>query len=144
MAHANAADAYRAWINELWNGDLDSLETAAARLVADDFVGSWPGAPEMVRGRDALAQVVRAGRLPFDGLRFDIEVGPVVSDDLVAARWVGRGRYAGGEHALPGATAAAGTPVEFHGHDILRFADGVFDTYWVISEGEHLMAQLTS
>lgn len=142
MTYPDPTVAYRAWIDELWNGDLDALEEVAATLVTDDFVGTWPGVPAMVRGPSALAGVVRAGRLPFDGLRFDIEVGPIASGDLVAARWVGRGEYAGGEHALPGATAPAGTPVEFRGHDILRFADGVFSEYWVISEGEHLMAQL--
>lgn len=141
--YTDAAEAYRAWIDQLWNGPLDELEDVAAALVTDDFVGSWPGAPEMVRGAEALAGVVRAGRLPFDGLRFEIEIGPITSGDLVAARWVGRGRYAGGEHALPGATAPAGTPVEFRGHDILRFRGGTFGEYWVVSEGEHLMSQLT-
>ncbi|PSL01157.1 SnoaL-like protein [Haloactinopolyspora alba] len=141
--YGDAAAAYQAWIDQLWNGPLDDLEDVASGLVARDFVGSWPGAPEMVRGAAALAGVVRAGRLPFDGLRFEIEVGPITSGDLVAARWVGRGRYAGGERALPGATAPAGTPVEFRGHDILRFAGGAFSEYWVISEGEHLMSQLT-
>lgn len=143
MSDDDLATAYRAWIDELWNGDLDALDDVVARLVSDDFVGSWPGAAGMVRGRTALAEVVRAGRLPFDGLIFDIEVGPIVSGDLVAGRWVGRGEYAGGAHALPGATAPAGTAVEFRGHDIMRFSGGVFVEYWVISEGEHLMAQLT-
>lgn len=142
MSYSTAVEAYEAWIGELWNGDLDRAEETAAALVSEDFVGVWPGPDATVRGPAALAGVVRAGRLPFDGLRFEVEVGPIVSGDLVAARWAGRGRYAGGPHGLPGATAEAGAPVEFRGHDILRFADGRFVEYWVISEGEHLMDQL--
>ena len=42
----------------------------------------------------------------FLDLSFAVEVGPVAEGDLVAARWIGRGRYKGG---LAGAgTAEAG------------------------------------
>jgi hypothetical protein len=36
----------------------------------------------------------------------------------------------------------AGTQVSFSGHDLLRVDRGRFAEYWVISEQEHLMAQL--
>lgn len=133
---------YGRWLSELWNGDLDRLEEVAAGLVTPDFVGHWPGRPALVRGVDALAATVRAGRLPFDPITFAVEVGPLSTGELVAARWVGRGAYAGGRYALPGATAPPGRSVEFHGHDLLRLADGRFAEYWVISEEDHLMAQL--
>jgi predicted ester cyclase len=83
--------------------------------------------------------MVQEGHAPFDDLTFEIEVGPVVDGDLVAARWAGRGRYKGG---IPGATAAAGTPVAFGGIDLLRARDGRFAEYWVSSDGLQLMAQL--
>lgn len=134
---------YDRWLADLWNGDLEPLEETAAALVAPDFVGHWPGQPALVRGPGELAAVVRQGRLPFDPLAFSVEVGPLADGNLVAARWVARGAYGGGEHALPGVTAAPGTTVEFRGHDVLRTADGVLAEYWVISEAEQLMAQLT-
>ena len=67
------------------------------------------------------------------------ELGPVVEGDLVAARWAGRGRYRGG---MPGATAAAGTPVAFGGIDLLRAHGDRFAEYWVSSDGLALMGQL--
>ncbi|QVQ52097.1 nuclear transport factor 2 family protein [Spiractinospora alimapuensis] len=138
------AELYRRWLADLWNGDLDTLEHIAAELVTPDFVGHWPGRPASVRGPEALAATIREGRLPFAPLTFTPVVGPVIDDTLVAARWAGRGTYAGGDHAIPGVTAPAGTPVEFHGHDILRVRDGRFVEYWSVSEGEHLMNQLSA
>lgn len=139
---AASSALYHRWLDELWNGDLDRVAAVAAELVTPDFTGHWPGQPALVRGPAALAEVVRQGRLPFRDLRFTAVVGPLVDGDHIATRWRARGAYAGGAHALPGATAAPGTPVEFHGHDILRVAHGRLAAYWVISEGEHLRAQL--
>jgi ketosteroid isomerase-like protein len=130
---------YRRWMLELWNGDL----AVATELVTDDFVihqARADGAgPDERRGPKALVQLVRDGHAPFDGLTFEIEVGPVVEGDLVAAGWAGRGRYRGG---MPGATAAAGTPVAFGGIDLLRARGDRFAEYWVSSDGLALMGQL--
>jgi len=130
---------YRRWMLELWNGDL----AVATELVTDDFVihqarADGAGSDER-RGPEAVVQLVRDGHAPFDGLTFEIEVGPVVEGDLVAARWMGRGRYRGG---MPGATAAAGTPVAFGGIDLLRARGDRFAEYWVSSDGLALMGQL--
>jgi predicted ester cyclase len=130
---------YRRWMLELWNGDL----AVAVELVTDDFVihqarADGAGSDER-RGPEAVVQLVRDGHAPFDGLTFEIEVGPVVEGDLVAARWAGRGRYRGG---MPGATAAAGTPVAFGGIDLLRARGDRFAEYWVSSDGLALMGQL--
>jgi predicted ester cyclase len=43
---------------------------------------------------------------------------------------------------MRGASAPAGTRVSFSGHDLLRVEDGRFAKYRVISETEHLLAQL--
>ncbi|WP_167177198.1 nuclear transport factor 2 family protein [Saccharomonospora amisosensis] len=112
---------YERWLYELWNGDLGELERIARSIVTADFAGHWPGQPSLVTGPDQLADVVRQGRELIEALRFEIEVGPIVQGDLVAARWVGRGRY-GGE------------PVEFHGHDLLRRDGDRFGEYWVIAQ----------
>jgi predicted ester cyclase len=139
MSASDLRQLYRRWMLELWNGDL----SVATELVTDDFVihqARVDGAgSEERRGPEAVVQMVRDGHAPFDGLTFEIEVGPVVEGDLVAARWAGRGRYRGG---MPGATAAAGTPVGFGGIDLLRVRGDRFAEYWVSSDGLALMAQL--
>jgi predicted ester cyclase len=130
---------YRRWLLELWNGDLG----VAADLVTDDFVVHQArvdqAGSEGPRGPEAVVRMVREGHAPFDDLRFEIEVGPVVDGDLVAARWLGRGRYRDG---IPGATAPPGTPVAFGGTDLLRARGGRFAEYWVSSDGLALLAQL--
>lgn len=136
------AALYRRWISDLWNGELSQLDAIARGIVSDDFIGNWPGQPGLVRGPSALADVIRHGRQPFIDMRFDILLGPTSAGDIVSGRWVARGEYAAGDVAIPGAQAPAGTPVEFHGHDFLRFREGLFCEYWVISEGDLLMRQL--
>jgi predicted ester cyclase len=126
---------YRRWLLELWNGDLAITD----QIVTPDFVGSWPGRPGLVHGPKELADIIRMSRDIFLEVTFAIEVGPVADGDLVAARWIGHGSYKGG---MRGATAPAGTRVSFSGHDLLRVEDGRFAEYWVISETEHLLAQL--
>ncbi|PXY31771.1 ester cyclase [Prauserella muralis] len=116
-----ARELYDRWLHELWNGELDRLERLAEGVVAGDFVGNWPGRPALVRGPGQLAAVIRQGRELFDELRFEVALGPVGDGDLIAARWAAHGRH-------------DGTPVTFHGHDLLRHADGRFTEYWVIAE----------
>jgi hypothetical protein len=139
MSASDLRQLYRRWMLELWNGDL----SVATELVTGDFVihqarAGGAGSEER-RGPQAVVRLVRDGHAPFDGLTFEIEVGPVVEGDLVAARWAGRGRYRGG---MPGATAAAGTPVGFGGIDLLRARGDRFAEYWVSSDGLALMDQL--
>jgi hypothetical protein len=130
---------YRRWLLELWHGDL----AVAREIVAPTFVvhqARADAAPsEGVTGPDGLGELVRQGRAPFSALTFAIEVGPLVDGDLVAARWLGRGIYAGG---VPGARAPPATPVAFAGIDILRAEGGRFAEYWVSSDGLGLMTQL--
>ncbi|SFP88505.1 SnoaL-like domain-containing protein [Amycolatopsis arida] len=110
---------YENWLHGLWNTDPAELERLAPDVVSADFIGHWPG--RTVHGPAELAEVIRQGRAMVDDMRFEIVVGPVAQGDLVAARWVGRGRY-------------EGRPVEFHGHDLLRVAGDRFVEYWVIAE----------
>jgi hypothetical protein len=110
---------YERWLHELWNGPLDELEQLARGVVTDDFVGHWPG--RTVRGPDELAAAIREGRTMFEGLRFEIVLGPIAEGNLVAARWVGRGTF-------------QGSPSEFHGHDMLRADGDRFAEYWPLTE----------
>ncbi|OLR93492.1 ester cyclase [Actinokineospora bangkokensis] len=111
MAATPAHDLYRRWLADLWNGDA----SAARDLVSADFVGHWP--TREVRGPDELAAVVAKTHGLFDALDFTLEVGPLVEDDLVCARWSGRGYTSDGE-------------LTFHGNDLLRVRDGRFVEYW--------------
>jgi predicted ester cyclase len=130
---------YERWLLELWHGD----ESAAHEILAADFVvhqaRSQPGESEAIRGPQAGVELMRMGRAPFSELTFEIEVGPIVEGDMLAARWIGRGAYAGG---MPGATAPAGTNVTFGGIDLMRIEDGRVAEYWVSSDGLALMQQL--
>lgn len=110
QAHA----LYRRWIDELWSGRLEAVES----LVSEDFVGHWPD--REVEGREALAELIAQTRAMFDDLSFEIEVGPIVEGNLVCGRWTGRGHSPDGE-------------ASFFGNDILRIADGRFVEYWVAS-----------
>ena len=107
-------ELYRRWLLELWHGSYD----AAEEILTEDFVGHWP--EREVEGRDALVELIRETRAMFTSLEFELAVGPIVQDGLVAARWTGVGRTAEGEMPLLG-------------HDILRVADGRFAEYWVAS-----------
>jgi hypothetical protein len=108
-------ETYRRWLLQLWQGD-----DAAADVLADDILAHWPDRD--VRGRDALTDLIEQTRAAFDELTFELEVGPLVDGDLVAARWSGVGRRAGGE------------PTAFLGHDVMRLrGDGRIAEYWVVS-----------
>ncbi|GAB3548061.1 putative ester cyclase [Actinopolyspora lacussalsi] len=134
-----AKNLYRRWLNELWAGE----HGVAREIVSEDFAIHHgeirPGTERELVGPAGLTRLVELGRQPFEELRFTLEVGPIVEGDLLSARWLGTGTYAGG---VPGATAAAGTEVEFTGNDILRFREGVFVAYWVCSDGPWLSKQL--
>ena len=139
MASDGLKQLYRRWLLELWNGRPE----LAGELVTPDFLihqrQAGPGRTEDTRGPEALKELVAQGLAPFERLRFEIEVGPLMDGEHVVARWIGRGTYAGG---IPGAAAPAGTEVEFGGIDILRAEEERFAEYWVSSDGLALMAEL--
>jgi predicted ester cyclase len=132
MSDADLREMYGTWMT-MWNGDL----SLAGVLVAPDCVIHQP--PNAFTGPEGVTEMVRQGRAGFSELTFAIEVPPIVNGDWLAARWIGRGTYAGG---IPGATAADGTAIEFRGNDIWRIENGQIAEYWVSSDGIHLMTQL--
>ncbi len=110
---SQAHHLYRRWINEIWNGDHE----VASQIVAEGFVGHWPD--REVHGVDGLLEAMAPLTGMFESLTFEIEVGPLAEDDLVAGRWRGQG------------TTADGEPAAFIGNDLLRIRDGQFVEYWV-------------
>jgi hypothetical protein len=135
MSDADARKLYRRWMHELWRTGAREL---AGQLVTPDFVGHWPG--REVSGPDGLAEAIGQALALFTEVTTAIEVGPIVDGDLVAARWRFEGAYRGG---MPGATAPVGTPATLRGADVLRIADRRFAEYWVSSDQEQLVAQLS-
>jgi hypothetical protein len=113
MTTVDSRTLWNRWIG-LWNGDLAELDL----IIHPEFIlhrSPPPPTGGPVRGRDGLGVWIHRTRTLFAGLHFTVEVGPIVDGDLVAGRWVADGIYQGG---IPGATAAAGTRVRFHGNDI--------------------------
>lgn len=139
MTHTDLAALYSRWLLDLWHAPSADREAIAREVVTDDFTVRQAGQPEEPRGPARLIAIVEAGSAPFDDVRLQIAVGPLVDGDLVAARWIFRGRYNG---TMPGASAPAGTQVAFAGMDLLRARDGRFAEYWTSSDGLDLMAQL--
>lgn len=136
MAAWDVRTAYRQLVEELYNGDLTLAET----LVSADFQLNIPGAPAgCFRGPDGLRALIGGARAPFTTLRFQIVLGPIITDDLLAARWRADGNYGGG---ISAAKVPAGTAISFGGHDFLRFRDDRFIAFWGGADDSHLMSQL--
>jgi predicted ester cyclase len=137
MSVPAVGELYARWM-ALWNGDLSIAEEIVA---PGCIVHSPPSSSSSTsfRGPSGIRQMVEMGRSLFHEMTFDIEVGPVARDDLLAARWMSEGVYAGG---IPGASAPPGTTVEYHGMDLMRIDSGKIVEYWVSADVYHLMAQL--
>src|SRR3954447_1901986 len=107
---ASAKALYERWINELWAG-----KRIAAEIVTTDFIGHWPD--REIHGPDELQAIIAETRNMLADLTFAIELGPLIDGEMVAGRWVGRGR-------------SDDQPMAFTGNDILRIEDGRFAEYW--------------
>ncbi|MFD9698036.1 ester cyclase [Lentzea sp. NPDC059081] len=112
------------WL-DFWNGDLE----LARKIVHEDFgwhVAPLTGGPQQHReGRDAFVEWVRGSRTMLPGLRFSVDLGPIVQEPFHVLRWL----------------VEAG-PVSFHGTDILRTADGKIAEYWLHEDGLWAAQQL--
>jgi len=122
-------ELYRRFLLELWSAPDEDLERLAAEVVSPDFVGL--AGPRRARPERA-AEVIKAGREPFDDVNVRLESGPITGEDMVAARWTFSGK-------LPD-----GTPYVLRGADVLRVEDGRFAEYWPSSDGVTANAALSS
>ncbi|WP_344528656.1 ester cyclase [Streptomyces albiaxialis] len=124
---------YRQWLFDLWHGDFELAE----QILAPDFVGHWPDFD--VHGPRAAADQIRQSHTYFADIENTLDVGPVIGDGKVAARWTFHGTYRDG---IPGATALPGTRIAFSGMDIFSVADDRLAEYWVVSDGLGMMTAL--
>jgi len=136
MSAGASAELWDRWI-DLWNGNLDLAE----QIIHPDFEVHRVPMPhgEGLGGQDALVEWVKQTHSILGGLRFTVEVGPVVDGEMVAGRWLAEGEYRGG---IPGATVPAGTRVGFHGNDIWRAEEGLIREYWLSDDLLDLSQQL--
>lgn len=118
------SDITQAWA-DLWNGDLALVETA----VSEDFVSHAApllgGPPQDHAGRENLAEWVRGAHENMPGLKFTVQVGPIVQDPFHVLRW----------HAVS-------DKISFYGTDILRVVDGMIVEYWANADGLWAAQQL--
>ena len=134
MLSLSYAGLYYLWI-EAWNGgDIDLNEIFHDGVIVRQM-------PKERHGIEAVQDMLKRGRAPFDPVRFTVDVEPVFDDHMLAARWTCQGTYVGG---LPDVTARAGKQVVFGGMDMWRFSDGKVSDYWACSDTEWLMEQLNT
>lgn len=124
---------YRRWLFELWHGAF----SVAEEILAPDFVGHWPHFD--VHGPNEMLGQIRRSHDYFSDIEIDLDVGPIVENDLLAARWTLHGAY---QEGIPGAAAPPGTRIAMSGMDVFRASRGRFAEYWVVSDGLGLMAAL--
>jgi predicted ester cyclase len=126
------------WLH-LWNGEY----TLADKIISADFQAHAAmldgGDGSAINSPQALVTWISQTRAAIPDLHFSVQVGPLVDGASVAVRWHAQGTYAGG---MPGATAPAGTKVDFTGTDTLRVANGRFAEYWLNSDTLLLLTQL--
>ncbi len=137
MTRHDAELLWDRWIG-LWNGGLDAVETTVHPAFTFHRIPP-PRLPSDLRAREALLAWIGQTRSLFEGLRFTVEVGPIIDGDLVAGRWIAEGLYGGG---VTGSTAPPGTRVRFHGIDIWRAEDGLIREYWLSDDLLDLLQQL--
>lgn len=126
------------WV-DLWNGDYavaENIISETNRVHVAMFDGADGSAVQGVAG---MVDFVTQMRSLMSDLVFATEVGPIIDGDHVVIRWVATGHYGGG---MPGAGAPAGTPVTFHGTDILRIVDNHVVEYWLNADTLDLVTQL--
>lgn len=129
MSREAVSQLYLRWLKDVWSADAETIRKSLGEIVTPDFVGHWP--EHRVNGARELADWVSTGVSFFDDLSATVTQGPLIDGNLVAARWLLSGKYAGG---LPSVSAPVGTLIEVHHVDILRVRDDKFAELWASSD----------
>ncbi|WP_327352459.1 ester cyclase [Streptomyces sp. NBC_01304] len=126
--HVNT-DLWHRWV-DLWNGNYDLAESVIAPKLETHLPAfGRPFELEPIDSPDSLVRWLEQWRSRFSLSLLATEFGPFVNDDHILARRKFTGVWQSGEPL--GATARAGTEVEFAGVDVLRVEDGRVAEYWV-------------
>lgn len=132
------ADAKRVvmerYFNQLFNQGKVELVT---ELLHPDYVNGSPGSPDLPRGREGVAIVVKALRTAFPDLRYVIE-DMVIGSDAVAVRTTLRGTHRGDFFGLP----PTGRVVEVSQITIEHFKDGKIIAHRRVTDELALQRQL--
>ena len=122
------------YFDELFNaGRLELVD----ELLHPEYVNHSPGSPDLPRGREGVAIVVRALRGAFPDLHYTIE-DLVVGADAVATRTTLRGTHRGDFFGL----ATTGRAVEVAQITIERFREGRIVAHYRLTDELALQRQL--
>src|SRR5688500_1551723 len=100
---------------EPWKGNLAVLD----ELLASDYVGHDPAAPEPLRGPEGVKEFISTYLAAFPDGRIMVEQ-QLAEGDLVATRWSGRATHEGELMGIE----PTGKPVTVSGLTISRLEDG--------------------
>ncbi|HTF97290.1 MAG TPA: ester cyclase [Cellvibrio sp.] len=126
------------WV-DLWNGKYslaNGIVSPDVRVRAALMDG---GDGSAVKGPAGMVKLITQIRSAFSDLHFDVQIGPIVDGEFTVLRWVATGTYRGG---FPGATAPAGTKVNFTGVDMLKVQNGLITDYWLNADTLLIVNQL--
>ena len=106
-------------------------------LLHPDYVNGSPGSPDLPRGREGVAIVVKALRSAFPDLTYEIE-DMVIGSDAVAVRTTLRGTHRGDFFGI----APTGKSVEVSQITIEHFKDGKIVAHHRVTDELALQRQL--
>jgi steroid delta-isomerase-like uncharacterized protein len=102
-------------LEEPWTGSLDIVD----EVVAMDYVGHDPAAPEPLHGPEGVKEFISTYRAAFPDARIKVE-DQLAEGDLVATCWSGRGTHEGELMGIE----PTGRAVTVSGLTISRLEDG--------------------
>lgn len=134
----NPADTKRLVIERYFHQLFNQGEVElVSELLHPDYVNGSPGSPDLPRGREGVAIVVKALRAAFPDLKYEIE-DMVIGADAVAVRTTLRGTHRGDFFGLP----PTGKRVEVSQMTIEHFKDGKIVAHHRVTDELTLQRQL--
>jgi steroid delta-isomerase-like uncharacterized protein len=106
-------------------------------LIADDFVTTVVGAPELIRGPQGFREFVVMYRNAFPDLRITVDE-QIAEGDIVVTRWTATGRNEGELMGMP----ATGKQATTAGVNINRISGGKLVEGWGLFDQLGLLQQL--